>query len=124
MIRELDGMNRSIDVHVNESKSVNSKFPREYKHVGTRMGVNLNSEVASRCGMMQSGCAPLKAKVLHNMSIDIGKRLSILTLYIFTKGVFQCSTWSDLSPFASKKFRSTIMNLYRRFERSRHIVHL
>ena len=62
---------------------------------------------------MSQGAGSLQKKVLQNSSIKLEKRLAILSAYIFTKGTFQCSTWSDLSPTASKRFHGAIMKLYR-----------
>ena len=103
----------AIDIVINNAKTINLKFPKTRKHIGTRFGVNLNAEVFSRCGIMSQGAGTLQKKVLQNSSIKLEKRLAILSAYIFTKGTFQCSTWSDLSPTASKRFHGAIMKLYR-----------
>ena len=103
----------AIDIVINDVKTINLKFPKLYKHVGTRFGTSLNAEVFSRCGIMSQGAGCLKKKILQNSSIKLEKRLAILSAYIFTKGTFQCSTWSDLSPTAAKKFHGAIMSLYR-----------
>ena len=63
---------------------------------------------------MSQGAGSLQKKILQNSSIKLEIRLAILSAYIFTKGTFQCSTWSDLSPTAAKKFHGAIMSLYRR----------
>ena len=104
----------AIDIVINNVKTINFKFPKLYKHVGTRFGTSLNAEVFSRCGIMSQGAGSLQKKILQNSSIKLEKRLAILSAYIFTKGTFQCSTWSDLSPTAAKKFHGAIMSLYRR----------
>jgi hypothetical protein len=62
---------------------------------------------------MTQGMGSLQKKVLQNSAIKLSKRLAILSAYIFTKGTFQCCTWSDLSQTASKKFHSAIMKMYR-----------
>ena len=103
----------AIDIVINSSKTINLKFPKVYKHVGTKIGANLNAEVFSRCALMVQGAGTLQKKVLQNHGIDISKRLSVLSAYIFTKGTFQCSTWSELSPAATKKLHGIITNLYR-----------
>ena len=103
----------AMDIVVNSSKTVNLQFPPVYKHVGTKVGENLNAEVFTRSAMMAQGAAGLMKTVLQNHGIVLSKRLSILCAHIFTKGTFQCSTWSDLSPSAYKKFHGTTLNLYR-----------
>ena len=103
----------AIDIVINSVKTINLKFPKLYKHVGARFGANLNAEVFARCGIMSQGAGALQKKILQNASIKIEKRLAILTAYIFTKGTFQCCTWSDLSPTATKRFHGAVMKLYR-----------
>ena len=45
----------AIDIVINSSKTINLKFPKLYKHVGTRCGANLNAEVFARCAIMTQG---------------------------------------------------------------------
>ena len=33
----------AIDIVINSTKTINLKFPKIYKHVGTRFGANLNA---------------------------------------------------------------------------------
>ena len=112
-VGQIESCGRSLAVEINDYRRVKLLFPRAYKHVGTRWGINLNAEVATRCSMMVKGAVPLRSAVLNNMGVNLSRRLSILGMYILTKGTFQCSTWTDLSPFAVNKFHSIILCLYR-----------
>lgn len=89
------------------------KFPKLFKHVGTKFGTNLDAEVSARSAIMTSGATCLKKKILHNENIKLDKRIAILSAYVFTKGTFQCCTWSELSPAAFKKINGSILGLYR-----------
>ena len=78
----------AIDIVIENVKTINLKFPKTYKHVGTRYGANLNAEVFARCGIISQGAGALQKKVLQNTSIKLEKRLAILSAYIFTKALF------------------------------------
>ena len=43
----------------------------------------------------------------------MAKRIAILSADVFTKGTFQCCTWSELSPAASNRCHGSILGLYR-----------
>ena len=91
------------------------RFPQQYKHVGTIMetSCNMTCEVVSRCHAMKGGSYRLRKCVLRNHSIAVSKRLSVLQIYILTKGTFQCGTWSQLPDSLYKKIHTCIMSLYR-----------
>ena len=116
-INSMHNSGNAIDKVINNVKTINFKLPKVYKHVGTRYGANLNAEVFARCGIMSQGAGAIQKKVLQNTSIKLEKRLAILSAYIFTKGIFQCCTWSDLSPTASKRFHGAIMKAIQIYHR-------
>ena len=99
---------------MNSSKTINLNFPKLYKLVGTRFGMNLNPEVFARSAIMTQGANCLQKKILQNESIRLAKRVVFLSAYVFTKGTLQCCSWSELSPVASKRFHGSILGLYRR----------
>jgi len=98
-----------------QSKPIILRFVCAYKHVGTYGQSNLRSgkEVSVRTAAMRSGSLGIRKQVLRNASIPVDKRLFILHVYIFTKGAFQCSTWSKLTNSEYKRFHACIMSLYR-----------
>ena len=63
----------AIDIVINSTRSINLKFPKLYKHVGTRYGTNLNAEVFARSALMTSGASCLKKKILQNESVRLDK---------------------------------------------------
>ena len=72
----------AVDIVINNVKNINLKFPKLYKHVGTRFGANLNAEVFARCRIMSQGAGALHKKILQNASIKLEKRLAVLIAYI------------------------------------------
>ena len=87
--RELHCNNRSIQVTIHDTKSVELRFPKTYKHVGTKLGASLNDEVFGRCAIMQSSVKPLKKKALTNMHIPVEKRLAVSVCIYLPRAPFR-----------------------------------
>ena len=101
---------------VPSGESICLLFVKCYKHVGTKVlfDSQMGEEVIARCSVMLQTCSKLNRKVLGNRRIAINKRLAILQIYAFTKGMFQASTWPMLSHGQMKKFHHCILIMYRK----------
>ena len=86
-----------------------------YKHVGTKMPFDLShaEEVSCRTTMMHQGAQKLRKRILTNSLLSISKRLVVLQVYMFTKGLFQAGTWAELPQRVYNKLHSCIKSLYR-----------
>ena len=58
-IKSMHNSGNAIDIVINDVKTINLKFPKLYKHVGTRFGTSLNAEVfrgAGSCPRVRASC--------------------------------------------------------------------
>ena len=73
----------------------------------------LAEEVSTRCCIMRSGIKQY-SRILSNPRIPVKSKITIIRMYLLTKGVFQCSTWPILNTAHLRKFHSTILYMYRK----------
>ena len=73
---------------------------------------NMNHEVRIRCGAASTDAHSLR-KVFRNTDLSVRKRTNIVESHIFSKGLFQCCTWSDLSNASYTKIHKLAMYCYR-----------
>ena len=86
-----------------------------YKHLGSLV-VTTGShmpEITAKSQAMIGTLKPISSKVLSNPRVSVEKRLIIAKAYLFSKGLFQASTWHNLNVGETKKVHSTIMRVYR-----------
>jgi len=114
--RELSSSGNSSSFSAPDGNIICLLFVKTYKHVGTKtpFDSHMGQEVASRCGVMFKTCARLNKPVLGNRRIAIGKRLAILQVYVFTKGMFQASTWPTLDTGTMRRFHHCVLSMYRK----------
>ena len=62
-IKSMHDNGDAIDIVISSSKTINLKFPKPYKHVGTRLGANLNVEVFARCAIVTQGASAVQKKI-------------------------------------------------------------
>lgn len=85
-----------------------------YKHVGTytQSSQTEAAEVASRAAIIRAEGKSLR-KVLANSRLSIRKRVNVAQTYIWSKGFFQCGTWSKLSHNHFSRLHAAAMSVYR-----------
>ena len=87
----------------------------EYKHLGTMTTVagNADRDICVRTAMMTSSAASFCKRVFAVEEIEIARNVTILTVYLLTKGCYHIGTWQKLSVKTEKRVQSSIMKLYR-----------
>ena len=91
------------------------RFVDKYKHLGTTLLSygSLSLEVSCRACIIVSEVRHLSKRVLSHSQLSISRKCSIVSAYIWSKGLFQCSTWQALSPGQYKRLHTAIMKAYR-----------
>ena len=89
------------------------RFVRIYKHVGTKYAENISDEMYHRAATMSSELQRLKKHVFRDGKITIQTCVSIIKGYVFSKGCYNCGTWSGINSNAYAKYHAIIMNVYR-----------
>ena len=62
---------------------------------------------------MKGAYRGIKAKVVRNIDIPVKDRLSVVVVYLLSKGFFQASTWRSLKVAEAIKFYQSLMAIYR-----------
>jgi hypothetical protein len=102
-----------IPISAGEFKEL--RVVKTYQHVGTLSSIShhMGDEVARRNGIMREESRFLCKKFLRVKSISIAHKISAVQAYVFSKGLFQCSTWPRLDDTQYKRFHSNILRIYR-----------
>jgi len=104
-----------VQVHVLDNLSVQLRFVKCYKHLGTRTSVShdLSDEVVFRAQLMRSESQRLRKLLTRRGDMSVEKKVSIIQAYVLSKGIFQASTWPALPNSLYKRFHRSIMDMYR-----------
>ena len=88
-----------------------------YRHMGTQFNIAGDSryEIAIRCAHIYAKSRDL-LKVISQPSISQSRKKAIVSAYLFGGGLFQCGTWSELSPASYTKMHHCIMSVYRKID--------
>ena len=87
----------------------------EYKHLGSLISAagTADRDVAVRLGAMVQASKGFVRRLFPDDEVTDIRKLTVLTVYLFTKGMSHIGTWRVLGPKVEHKIHSTIMRLYR-----------
>jgi hypothetical protein len=85
-----------------------------YKHLGTQTAARggMSSEVCRRLASMRESSEPL-LPVLKRESLSLARKRSVINVYLQTRGLYQCGTWTELKIKDAVKVHSAVLKLYR-----------
>ena len=69
------------------------------------------AEVAYRAAILRADAKTLCKKVLANPSVPVKSKTNLAQAHIFSRGLFQASTWSVLSAMSYKCMHAAIMGV-------------
>ena len=80
-------------------KEIELRFVDVYKYLGTATEPNMHEakEVSVRAAIIKSETRALRKHVLANKHAPLATKVNMAQSYIWSKGLFQCGTWSSLS---------------------------
>ena len=73
----------------------------------------LMPEVVARTRAMKGAYKGIRAKVVRNLGIPVQDRMSVVLIYLITKGFFQAGAWRSLSCAEARKVHTGLMSIYR-----------
>ena len=99
--------------HVNDIQ-YSLLFTDSYKHMGSRFSARcgIAQEVAIRAAVIGSGIN-MFSRILKNPSVSPSIKIKVVRIYLMSAGLFQCSTWPELSNTSMLKFHSALLRAYR-----------
>ena len=99
-----------------EKKIVKTLLSAEvYKHMGSQSDVSsaMMPEIVARTNSMKGAYASIKTKIIRNDRIPVQNRLSVVVIYLITKGFFQAGTWRNLNIAKTKRVHNSLMAVFR-----------
>ena len=110
----LQSVDFKVPIYPDKSNSPLLHFPQVYQHMGTKLAVKgMAPEVTKRIVCMTSGINQYSA-VLNNPRISTKTKMTVVTVYLLTRGTFQCSTWPVLTQHQFKRFHGKTVGIYRK----------
>ena len=84
------------------------------KHLGTTATVRggMSLEITRRFALMWESLRALKP-ILSRDSLSVDRKNGVVSLYLLTRGLFQCGSWPQLTLANSTKVHSGVMKLFR-----------
>lgn len=98
-----------------DHKMFSLRIVRSYQHLGTEATVSghMGEEVVRRMSVMGASARKIRKKLLGNALIPMAKRCLIAQSHAFSRGFFQCGTWTHLSMGVRSKIHHATMMVYR-----------
>ena len=86
-----------------------------YKHLGTCMSSDgsMAPEVSLRAGMIRTERNKMRRRILTNPDASPRTRALLAQSFIFSRGLYNCSTWSMLTSAQAGKLHAATMQVYR-----------
>ena len=86
-----------------------------YKHLGTRttFAPTAGAEAVIRSAIIHSEVRALRRRVLSNSAVSTQRRLSLAQAMIFSRGLFQASSWAVVDGAPFRRLHTAVMSVYR-----------
>ena len=110
-----DNVDHPCLVASSETHVLTLRIAPSFKHLGAKytMDADLEPEVNARLGAARTAFHELKRPVFTNRRIEAKGRVQLLHSLVFSRLLYGCSVWTDVTPSLLRKVESQLMRMYR-----------